>query len=360
VLSGHPLTVLSFRSGTYAGLLRGFSGRLHPIVSNVDLHNHVIPPTILEAVRRDPHRFGLRLEESGGRMYLERGGHARLEVLPAFYDIEAKIESMDRMQLDIAALSMAPPGFFYSLGAEAGLAAARLENDGIAQMVAKHPSRLRGMATLPMQDPDAAIVELERVVKEYGFRAVEVGTSIEGRQLSDPSLRSVLKSIEQLGCLLFAHPYTCVAKGGMEAYNLMILMGYPIDTTIMLAHLMLSGALEDLRDLRILTAHGGGVMPYLVGRFTHLHRSRADLRAKAPTSPADLLRRLYFDALLNDPIAIRHLVNEVGADHVVIGTDHPYDVGPALPVAEIEKVPGLSEAERRAICGETALRLLGE
>ena len=256
-------------------------------MSNVDLHNHVIPPTILEAVRHDPDRFGLRLEESGGRIYLERsGGRSRLEVLPAFYDVESKIESMNRMQLDIAALSIAPPGFFYSLSAEAGLAAARLGNDGIAQMVAKHPSRLRGMATLPMQAPDAAIVELERVVKEYGFRAVEVGTSIEGRQLSDPALRPVLKTIERLGCLLFAHPYTCVAKGGMEAYNLMILMGYPIDTTIMLAHLMLSGTLEDLTDLRILTAHGGGVMPYLVGRFTHLHHLRADLRAKAPTSPA--------------------------------------------------------------------------
>ena len=257
---------------------------------NIDLHSHVIPPTIVDAVRRDPQRFGMKIEERGGKLYFERRGQIS-EMAPAFYDIEAKIEAMDRMQLDISAISVAPPTFFYALSPESGLAAARLSNDGIAQMVAKYPGRLRGMATLPMQDPDAAIVELERVVKEYKFKAVEIATSIEGKQLADWRFRPVLKAIEQLGCFVFAHPYTCSAQGGMDGYQLINLIGYPLDTTIMVAHLMFTGALDDLKQLRILLAHGGGYVPYQIGRFAHGHKTRADVSVDSKTSPYDLLRR---------------------------------------------------------------------
>ena len=130
----------------------------------------------------------------------------------------------------------------------AGLEAARLANDGIAQMVAKHPARLRGMAHLPMQDPDAAIAELERAVKEHEFKAVEVGTSIEGTPLADPRFSKVLKTIEQLGCFIFTHPYQCLAQGGMDDYYLANFVGFPLDTTMMVAHLMYSGALDELKD----------------------------------------------------------------------------------------------------------------
>jgi len=327
---------------------------------NVDLHSHVIPSAILDAARRDPARFEITLEERDNKVFLTRAGHRPIEVFRAFYDVEAKIESMNRMRIDISAISVAPPAFFYSLKPEAGLAAARLNNDGIAQMVGKYPDRLRGMATLPMQDPDVAISELERVVKEYKFKAVELGTSVEGQHLSDPKFRKILKTIEQVGCFVFAHPYNCIAKGGMDAYNLMILMGYPLDTTIMLAHMMLSGALDDLKELRLLLAHGGGLLPYQIGRFAQGHRTHAYLRNTCKTPPDALLKRLYFDALLHDPKAIHYLVNQVGADHVVIGTDHPYDSGPDHPVEEIELIPGVTAAQREQICGHTALKLLGE
>jgi aminocarboxymuconate-semialdehyde decarboxylase len=328
-------------------------------MSNVDLHSHVIPPTIIDTIRRDPQRFGIKIEERDGKLYFERRGN-KSELLPAFYDVDAKIESMNRMQLDISAISVAPPTFFYGLSAELGLAAARLSNDGIAQMVAKYPARLRGMATLPMQDSDAAITELERIVREHHFKAVELGTSIDGKPLADPKYRPVLKTIEQLGCFVFAHPYTCVAKGGMDGYQLNNLIGYPLDTTIMVAHLMFSGALDELKQLRILLAHGGGYVPYQIGRFAHGHKTRPEVSVNSKTSPTDLLRRFYFDALTHDAQATRHLINKVGADHVVIGTDNPFDMGPEYPIAAIDEVPGLTAVEREQICGLTALKLLGE
>jgi len=328
-------------------------------MSNIDLHTHVIPPTIVDAVRRDPQRFGIKIEEKGGQLFLERRGYSS-ELARAFYDIDAKIEAMDRMKLDISVISVAPPTFFYALSPDAGLAAAQLSNDGIAQMIAKYPARLRGMMTLPMQDPDAAITELERVQKEHGFKSVELGTSIDGKPLADPKFRPVLKAIEQLGCFVFAHPYTCIAKGGMDGYQLVNLVGYPLDTTLMVAHLMFTGALDDLKTLKIVLAHGGGFVPYQIGRFAHGHKMRSDVSVDSKSSPTELLRRFYFDALTLDPQATRHLINKVGADHIVIGTDNPFDMGPEFPVAEIEAVPGITAAERAQICGLTALKLLGE
>ncbi len=326
---------------------------------NIDLHNHVLPPTVIDALKKDPERYGMSIEEKDGKRYFN--SHGRLaELEPVFYDADAKVEWMDKNKLDIAAISVGPPIYFYWLGADAGLEAAKLANDGIAQMVAKHPDRLRGMAHLPMQDPDAAIAELERVVKEYKFKAVEVGTSIEGVELANPRFRKVLKTIEQLGCFMFTHPYQCLAQGGMDDYYLKNFVGFPLDTTMMVAHLMYSGALDELKDLKILLPHGGGYVPYQIGRFIHGFNVRPEPKMKTKTSPADLLRRFYFDALTHDPQAARHLINMVGADRVVIGSDHPFDMGPPDLMGAIDQIPDLSASEREYVCSLTALSLLGE
>jgi aminocarboxymuconate-semialdehyde decarboxylase len=325
----------------------------------IDLHSHVIPPTIVDAVRRDPSRFGMKIEGRDGKLYFERRGRLS-EMDREFYDVDAKLAAMDRMGLEISVLSVAPPTYFYALSAEAGLAAARLSNDGIAQMVSRHPARLRGMATLPMQDPDAAIVELERVVKEYRFKAIEIGTSIEGEQLAHEKFRPLLKTIEQLGCFIFAHPYACSAKGGMDGYELFNTVGYPLDTTLMVAHLMFSGALDELKSLRIVLAHGGGYVPYQIGRFEHGHQNRPAASVKTQSSPYAMLRRFYFDALTHDPRSARHLIDMVGADHVVIGTDNPFNMGYERPLAALDATPGLTADERAFICSGTARALLGE
>ncbi|HSQ04837.1 MAG TPA: amidohydrolase family protein, partial [Burkholderiales bacterium] len=210
------------------------------------------------------------------------------------------------------------------------------------------------------QDPDAAIAELERVVKQHGFKGVEIATSNEGKPLAHPSLRKVLKTIEQLGCFIFAHPYQCLAAGGMDDYYLSNFVGFPLDTTLMVAHLMFSGALDELKDLRIVLAHGGGYVPYQIGRFVHGHRVRPEPKKMTQSSPRDLLRRFYFDALTHDPRAVRHLINVAGADRVVIGTDHPFDMGPDDPVGGIDAIPGLTPDERDFVCARTAKSLLGE
>ncbi len=328
-------------------------------VRTYDLHNHVIPEPVVQAIRRSPERYGTRIEEKDGKRYFD--SHGRMtELLPEFCNIEAKIAWMDRAGMDVSVISVGPPIYFYWLKPEAGVEIARIANDGIAQMVAQHPDRLRGMAHLPMQDPDAAIAELERVAKEHKFKAVELATSIEGTPLADMKFRKVLKAIEKLGLFVFTHPYQCLAQGGMDTFYLRNFIGFPLDTTMMVAHLMFSGALDELKKLRILCAHGGGYVPYQIGRFAHGHRVRPEPKVNHPSPPRKLFKRFYFDALTHDPQAARHLINIAGADRVVIGTDHPFDMGPVDPLGSIDSIPKLTATEREWLCSKTAKRLLGE
>ncbi|HYH43136.1 MAG TPA: amidohydrolase family protein [Burkholderiales bacterium] len=328
-------------------------------MKRIDLHSHVIPREIVDAMRAQPEVYNTRIEGEGDALVFVRG-KVRFDLIPEFYSAEAKLESMDRKGLTLSVISPGPQSFFYNLNdADLALTTARIVNDGVAQMAAHKPDRLRGMATLPMQHPDAAIAELERVVKEHGFRAVELGTAIGDEELAAPKFRPVLRRIQELKVVLFAHPNTQGSGGRLDCYYLTNLIGNPLDTTVMMGKLMFSGALDELPELRMLLAHGGGFLPYQIGRFEHGHKVRPDTAAITKSKPMDMFRRFYFDALTHDPLAIRHLIDRVGSDHVVIGTDSPFDMGEEQPVERLGQVPGLTEQEREDVCYRSAMNLFG-
>lgn len=323
----------------------------------VDLHSHVIPTSMLEAIARDPQRYQMRLETRDGAPKIVREGGNVFPLHPEFSDVELKIAGMERKGLDVSFLSPAPMVLFYWLAADVALEASRLVNDGIAAMVGHYPDRLKGMGTLPMQNPDAAITELERIVRDHGFRAVELGTSVGEEQLAEPRFRPVLRRAQELKVFIFAHPYSFTPECGTEQYYLRNLIGNPLHTTIMVGNLMFSGALDDLRTLKIVLAHGGGYVPYQIGRFIHGHRVRKDTRAKTRTSPERMLRRFWFDALVHDEAALRYLIDRVGADRVVLGTDDPFDMGEEDPVGRLAALRRLSVEDRERILGGNARRL---
>ena len=330
-------------------------------VKRVDVHSHVLPREMLEAIRARPRDYQMRVERrGGGEVFIRDDGHST-PVFPEFYDADAKVEGMDHKGIDVSVISVSPVVFFYWLDADAGLAAARVLNDGIARMAARRPDRLRGAATLPMQDADAAVAELERAVKEHGFRAVELGCRIRGELLSEKKFRHVLRRAQELKVFIFTHPYIAgEVPADLNCYYLGNLAGLPFDTALMAAHLMFGGALDELPGLNIVLAHGGGHLPYQIGRLAHGHEVRKEARAHTPNSPAALLRRFHFDALVHDAAALKFLVEKAGADRVTIGTDAPYDMGEENPVAMIESLPGLTVAQRERILGLNALELLGE
>ncbi|OPY97045.1 aminocarboxymuconate-semialdehyde decarboxylase [Bradyrhizobium sacchari] len=326
----------------------------------IDIHSHVIPDRIVGAIAADPKRFRARIEGEGpARKIIHDQGYV-YPLFEEFRQTEAKLDAMDRKGIDISVISPAPPMFYYWADADLALEVAGLVNDGVADMVGVKPARLRGMATVPMQHPDAAVAELERVVRAYGFKAVEIGTSIEGAQLAEERFRPLLRRASELNVFVFAHPYYVGAKSGLENYYLTNLIGNPLDTTVMLANLMFSGRLDELPDLKLVLAHGGGFAPYQIGRLVHGHAVRNEAKSISKSSPKDLLKRIYFDSLVFEPQALRYLIDLVGADHICIGTDAPFDMADVDPGATIEAVPAITPLERQCICCDTALKLLCE
>jgi aminocarboxymuconate-semialdehyde decarboxylase len=327
----------------------------------IDVHSHVLPRELIELIRRRPRDYLMRVEGTGEQEKFVRDDKHGTPLYAEFFDADAKVEGMDRKGIDISVLSVTPVVFFYWLSAEAGLAACRVMNDGIARMAAARPDRLRGMATLPMQDAHAAIAELERVVREHGFRSVELGCRVQGQLLSDEKFRPVLKRAQELGVFIFTHPYIAGdLPPDLGCYYLGNTAAMPFDTALMAAHLMFSGALDELPLLKIILAHGGGHLPYQIGRLAHGYQVRKEARAKTANSPLQLLRRFYFDALTHDAGALRYLIEKVGADRVTIGTDAPFDMAEDDPLSMIDAVPGLTPAQRDRIYGLNALELLGE
>lgn len=325
----------------------------------IDFHSHVIPETIIAAMKADPKLYGTTIEEHGGKRWFVRG-KVRIELIPEFNTAEGKLESMDRKRIDVAVISPGPQIFFYGLAEGPGARAAQIVNDGIAKIVAGNPARLRGMATLPMQHVEAAIAEMERVHREYGFRSVEIATVAPGGELADPKYRGLLKRAAELKMTLFAHPNTVGATGRLDCYYLTNIVGNPLETTIMAANLILSGALDELPGLNMLLAHGGGFMPYQIGRFVHGHKVRPETHADTESSPKELLRRFHFDTITHDPQALRFLIDLIGADRIVLGTDSPFDMGDEDPIGLLERVPRLTQHEHDHVCSHNARRLLGE
>jgi aminocarboxymuconate-semialdehyde decarboxylase len=330
-------------------------------VKRIDVHSHVLPRELIELIRKKPRDYQMRVEGTGDTEKFVRDDKHGTPIYAEFFDADAKVEGMDRKGIDISVISVTPVVFFYWLSADAGLAACRVNNDGIAKMVAARPDRLRGMATLPLQDADASIAELERVVKEHGFRSIELGCRVQGELLADPKFRPVLKRAHELGVFIFAHPYIAgEVPPDLNCYYLGNTAAMPFDTALMAAHFMFSGALDEMPNLKLILAHGGGHLPYQIGRLAHGYKVRSEARAKTKHSPLELLRRFYFDALTHDADALRYLISKVGADRVTIGTDAPFDMAEDDPIAMINAVKELTEDQRNRIFGLNALELLGE
>ena len=327
-------------------------------MTTVDVHSHVIPANVIGAIISDPKGFAARIEgdDESRRVVHEQGFSYPLS--DEFISPKIKLQAMERKGLDISVLSPPPTLFYYWTDAVQGTEIAQLINDGIAEFVATNPDRFRAMATVPMQDTDAAVAELERVVSTYSFRAVEVGTSVENAQLADTRFRPFLRRATELDVLVFTHPYYVAAKQGLEDYYLTNLIGNPYDSTVMIANLMFSGTLDELPNLKLCVAHAGGFAPYQIGRFEHGYRVRPESRAKARTSPLQLIHRLYFDTITFNPKALRYLIDLVGEDNIVLGSDAPFDMADETPLTSVESVPNLTNKEREAILSGTASKLL--
>ena len=270
-------------------------------------------------------------------------------------DVGERLADLDAMGVDIQVVGPMPMHHYW---AEQDLAVrlARTVNQAVAAHCAQDPERLYGLGTVPLQHPDLAVALLDKAITEYGLYGISVSTTVEGRELADPRHDELWQKAEELGAVVFVHPWGCSLGERLATHYLGNTVGQPVETTVALSRLIFTGVLDRYPRLKLVAAHGGGYLPTCIGRSDHAWRVREDARGCAEP-PSSYLRRMWFDALVYTPRALRHLVEEVGADRVVLGTGHPFDMGVTDPVARLDAA-GLDPAARDAIAGGNALDLL--
>src|SRR5262245_9898468 len=275
---------------------------------------------------------------------------------------QERLAAMDAQGIDVEALSINP--YWYKADREVARELIRIQNERLAEFCAANPERFVAFASVALQHPDLAAAQLEEGVKKYGLRGAGLGGSVNGLELADPKFHPFWAKAEQLGVLVFIHPQATGAPTELEHRlkgngGLGNVIGNPLETTIALSHLIFEGTLDRFPGLKICAAHGGGYLPSYAGRsdagcVTFPERCTRPLRKK----PTEYLRQLYFDSLVFTPEALRHLVAETGPGQIVMGTDYPFP-WTETSVDHILSTPGLSDAERAAMLGDTAARLLG-
>ena len=256
----------------------------------VDVHTHFAPASVLAAARRGQGFDGMTTERAAGGEWLVHRQGFRWPVPPVFYDLPARLAAMDGLGIGHAVLSAAPQLFMYWADATEAAGFCREVNDELAGFAAGSGGRTTAVATLPMQDPAAAVAELRRAVTGLGMRGAEIGPDVAGTPLDDPGPRTVLAAAADLGVPLILHPYYVGARPGLADFYLTNLIGNPLATTVGAARLIFSGALDELPALRLVLTHGGGYLPYQIGRLDHGHRVRAEASGCAHPPSAYLAR----------------------------------------------------------------------
>lgn len=323
----------------------------------VDIHAHILVPGITELIQGqfDP----------GKDPFLRYGGESTAfnsklfgDLLPLLTQPAERLRLMDRQGVQYQAVSIAPPQYHYWAEPDLGAEIAKVGNEAIAALVDAHPDRFVGLGTLPMQTPDLAVTELERITATYRFPGVSINPSAEGTDYDDPAYEPFWKRAEELGVLVALHPNGFNQGERLTKYYMINVVGNPLETTVALSHIVLGGVLERHPRLKLLAVHGGGYLPFYMDRMDHAYEHRSDVGSLLPSPPSTYLKQMYFDSIVFGD-GLDYLVDRVGADHILMGTDYPYDMGEKDPVGRVGRVGNAGQAEKDQIAGLNAVKLLG-
>ena len=300
---------------------------------------------------------GALLGDEGPRVQLPPVNNAE----SAFIEIEKRLAAMDQQAIDMEVLSINP--FWYGRDRDLAASIVKVQNEKLAELCASKPDRFAAFASLTLQAPDLAVQELETAVKKQGLKGAAIGGVVNGVEFSDPKFHPVWAKAEELGVPLFIHPQGVAELGKRLSGNgwLGNTIGNPLETTIALSHLIFEGTFDRFPGLKVIAAHGGGYLPSYADRSDHaclVGPKGCNAEIKLKKKPTEYLKQIWFDSLIFTPEAIRHLVAQVGASQVVVGSDYPYPWEMA-PVDHIFASTSLSDDEKADILGRTAAKLFG-
>jgi aminocarboxymuconate-semialdehyde decarboxylase len=321
-----------------------------------DLHTHFYTEAFFQTIRDLPSAFSFGTSSSGQTIITHHGARF-FGVTPAMTDVAKRIEDMDRVGIDVEVVSLSTPNVFFADAAHQP-EVAKMMNDSYADLIARHPKRFKGFASIPMDAPDAALAELHRALDTLKLNGVILLSNIGGRPLTSPEYRLFFEEANRMKLCIFLHPMIPAHSDQFREYVLGPIIGFPFDTSLAVARMCYDGMFEELPDIRWIIGHLGGAIPYLMERMDNGFRDFADCRVKIDKLPSVYLKRLYYDTVSFSPYTLKMVRDMVGADHMVMGSDYPHLLGSIdRAVSSIETLD-IQREEISKIFSGTALSIL--
>ena len=325
----------------------------------IDVHTHFVAISYVEQARQGQATGGVTVLHHEDQEWVVHPEGFRYPLHRTYWDMEAKLQEMDSLGIDLSLLSPTPTLFQYGLPAGAALEFCQQANEALASVVSESGGRLQGMAVVPMQDPSAAAAELRRAVRELGLKAANIGTTVDRVPVDDARFEPFFAAAEELGIPVVLHPFAVDARREQFAqYYMGNLVGYMVETCVAAARLILSGCLDRHPSLSVALVHAGGFLPYQIGRLDHGFQVRSETHSNIEQPPSSYLRRFYFDTITHAPIPLGFLIDLVGSDRVMLGTDLPFDMADRRFAETISALELGDEAVASVYAG-TAIRLFG-
>ncbi|MBS1512447.1 MAG: amidohydrolase [Bacteroidetes bacterium] len=316
----------------------------------IDIHTHIMPDTMPNWVKKFGYGEFIHLEHRNCKACMMKGDTLFREVDNNCFDVAVRLKEMDDTDVTIQVLSTIPVLFNYWAKPNDGWETARFFNDHIAETVAQHPKRFIGIGTVPLQDVDLAIKEMERCVTELNMPGLEIGSNINGLNLSDKTFFPFYQRAAELGCAIFIHPWEMMGEQQMQRYWLPWLVGMPAETSRAICSMIFGGVMEQFPQLRLAFAHGGGSFPLTIGRIEHGFAVRPDLVAVDNTvNPRDYLGKFWIDSLVHDEKALHFIIDVMGKDKICLGSDYPFPLGEHHPGKLVEMAIAEKELKEKLL-----------
>ena len=305
----------------------------------IDIHTHIMPSVMPNWLQKFGYGEFIHLEHRNCKACMIKGDKVFRELEVNCFDADVRLSEMDETDVTMQVLSTIPVLFNYWAKAKDGSETSRFFNDHIAETVVKNPYRFIGIGTVPLQDIDLAIKEMQRCVQVLKMPGLEIGSNINGVNLNDEIFFPFYEEAEKLGCALFVHPWEMMGEDQMQKYWLPWLVGMPAETSRAICSMIFGGVFKKFPKLRVAFAHGGGSFPITIGRVEHGFNVRPDLVAiDNQVNPRDNIGKFWIDSLVHDANAMRYIVEVMGEDKICLGSDYPFPLGEHCPGKLIEEM----------------------